>query len=73
MGNCSPQISVIMGTLYLKKDLAFLSRSVESVLDQSFPDFEFLICDDGSDEPARKLLDYYSAKDERVRLVRPGE
>lgn len=45
---------------------------MESVLNQSFEDFELLICDDGSTEDAQRLLNEYEAKDSRVRLLRTG-
>lgn len=68
----TPQISVLMGVYYRRGDTALLRRSVESILAQSFSDFELLICDDGSSEAARALLEEYAARDARVRLIRPG-
>ena len=49
-----------------------MRRSVDSILNQSFRDFEFLICDDGSAEAARRELERYAAADKRVRLLREG-
>ena len=70
----NPQfISVVMGVLYRKDDLAPLRRSVESILNQSYRDFEFLICDDGSTREAMNLLEDYQRKDARIRLIRPGD
>lgn len=68
-----PLLSVLMGTRYLRTDFAPLRRAVESVLGQSFRDFEFLICDDGSSPEARAYLDRAAAKDVRIRLIRPGD
>lgn len=67
-----PSISVLMGVYYRRDDLLLLQRSVDSILAQSYSDFELLICDDGSNAAAKELLDSYAAEDERVQLVRPG-
>ena len=61
-------VSVIMGTRYIKEDITLLKRAVSSILNQSFADFEFLICDDGSSDNAKKYLE--SLKDQRIRLIR---
>ncbi len=65
-----PQLSVIMGVYYHRKSLYLLKKSVESILDQSFGEFEFLICDDGSSSESRSFLDALAEKDRRVRLIR---
>lgn len=66
----APEISVLMGVLYRKEDTAPLQRAVQSILAQTVPDFEFLICDDGSNDAAVRLLDELAARDARIRLVR---
>lgn len=70
MGN--PAISVLMGVCYVRKNAALLQRSVLSILEQDFCDFELLICDDGSNEEAKHILEEFAAKDKRIRLLRPG-
>lgn len=65
-----PCVSVIMGTLYRHPKLDLLKRSVDSILAQTYTDFEFLICDDGSTEEAKTYLEKIGAQDDRVRLVR---
>ena len=68
-----PGISVIMGTRYRRPDISLLRRSVESILEQTYQDFEFLICDDGSTTAAKALLERIVSEDRRVRLVQdPG-
>ncbi len=62
----SPRVSVIMATYDREQ---FLRAAVESVLGQTFADFEFLIVDDGSREPARAVLRGYAAADRRVRPI----
>ena len=62
-----PLISVVMPT-YNREDL--LPRSIESILNQTVKDFEFVIVDDGSTDDSVKLIQSYQAKDKRIRLVR---
>ncbi|WMJ84947.1 glycosyltransferase [Oscillospiraceae bacterium MB24-C1] len=68
-----PLISVIMGVYFVKSETAPLERAVCSILDQSFSDFELLICDDGSSVPAQGLLERMAEKDARIRLMRRGD
>lgn len=50
---------------------AFLQEAIDSVLKQTFTDFEFLICDDASKDNSYDLL--LQIKDPRVRLFRNQE
>ena len=47
-------------------------RSIESILNQTFDNFELLICDDGSSCQACAYLDDIASRDSRVRLIREG-
>lgn len=67
-----PSISVLMGVYHPGDDTNDLRRAVDSVLGQTFEDFEFLICDDGSSKTVQNLLEQYAEQDNRVRLIRPG-
>lgn len=46
-----------------------VGRAIESVLAQSFPDFEFIIVNNGSADRSGQIADEYSAKDKRVRVI----
>ena len=61
-----PEISVIMLT-YNRETL--VSRAVESVLAQTFNDFEFIIVDNGSSDRSGIIADEYAAKDPRIRVI----
>lgn len=65
----SPMISVLMGVYYHRQDLFLLKRSVASILEQSFTNFEVLICDDGSCPEAKKYLAQIAKQDNRISFV----
>lgn len=65
-----PEISVLMGVYYQKKELDLLKRSIQSILSQTMADFELIICDDGSKEEACKCIDAFASRDKRVIVVR---
>lgn len=65
-----PLISVIMGILNKKENIFFIKKSIHSILNQTFVDFELLVCDDGSDPEVIHLLDELSQVDCRIHLVR---
>ncbi len=46
----------------------YLREAIESVLAQSFPDFEFLIIKDGVEPPVESIIDSYG--DERIRTIK---
>ena len=46
----------------------YLSRCIDSILSQSFTDFELLLIDDGSSDGSRLICDSYAEKDHRIRV-----
>ncbi len=63
-----PVISVLMGIYNEKKENVM--QALDSVLRQTFQNFEFVICDDGSDEAFYQWLVSYCKKDTRILLLR---
>lgn len=61
----SPKLSVIIPVYNVEK---YLRRCVDSILGQTFPDFELLLVDDGSYDKSGEICDEYSCKDSRVRV-----
>lgn len=60
-------ISVIMLT-YNRENL--VSRAIESILGQTYRDFEFIIVDNGSTDASGQTAQRYAARDKRVRVIR---
>jgi hypothetical protein len=60
-------ISVLMSVLNGEK---YLAQAIESILGQTFSDFEFLIMDDGSTDSTPSILEKYAQQDARIRLFR---
>ena len=46
----------------------YLTESIESILNQSFDDFEFICIDDGSTDNSLQTLQDYAKKDDRIRV-----
>ena len=59
----NPTISVIVPVYNAEK---YLARCVDSILSQTFTDFELLLIDDGSSDNSGKVCDEYAKKDLRV-------
>jgi hypothetical protein len=60
----NPAVTVLLPVFNCER---FLSEAIQSILDQTFSDFEFLIIDDGSTD--RSALVINSFKDERIRFL----
>lgn len=61
-----PKVSVIIPIYNTEK---YLQDCVDSVLHQSFGDFEIILVDDGSTDNSPKLCDEFCEKDARVRVI----
>ncbi len=63
-----PKVSVIMSVF--NTPLLFLKKSIESILSQTYRDFEFIIVDDASsDWVIRDVLVDYKRQDDRILLI----
>ena len=63
-----PRLSVITGAYNAASVLTF-EKSVRSILNQDFSDFEFIICEDGSTDDTYAVLREYAREDERIKLL----
>ena len=63
----TPTVSVVMPVYNTAR---YLAAAVDSILTQTFTDFEFIIIDDGSTDASGKILEKYAAQDDRIQLIR---
>ena len=61
-----PAISVIVPVYKVEK---YIHRCVDSILGQTFTDFELILVDDGSPDSCGAICDEYAAKDDRVIVI----
>lgn len=61
----NPKISVIVPVYNAEK---YLNRCIDSILAQTFTDFELLLINDGSKDKSGEICDEYSKKDIRVKV-----
>lgn len=57
------KISIIMPVYNVEK---FLKKSIQSVINQTFKEFELILIDDGSKDKSGDICDYYSKLDNRI-------
>lgn len=62
----APTVSVLLPVYNAER---YLAQAIESILQQSFADFEFLITDDGSTDRSRQIIERYAAQDERIQFL----
>lgn len=63
--NHTPEISVIVPVYKAEK---YLAQCIDSILAQTFTDFELLLIDDGSPDRCGEICDEYARKDNRIRV-----
>lgn len=61
-----PKISIIM-PVYNCKD--YVAKSIESVINQKFTSWEFIIVDDGSTDGSGEICDTYASNDARIKVI----
>lgn len=60
------EISIIVPVYNVEK---YLNKCVDSILNQTFRDFELILVDDGSPDKSGAICDQYAKKDTRVRVI----
>ncbi len=63
----TPLVSVVMAT-YNRADA--IGGAIDSILNQTYDDFELIIIDDGCTDGTSQILEKYAAKDKRIVLLR---
>ncbi len=67
MINNNPKISVVM-SCYNRKD--YVKDSIESIINQTYRDFEFIIIDDCSTDGTCEVIESYAKKDNRIVFIK---
>ena len=62
----TPKVSIIVPVYNAEK---YLHRCVDSILAQTFTDWELLLIDDGSPDRSGEICDGYAMKDARIRVI----
>jgi len=61
-----PKVSVLMPIFNAEK---YLENAIESVLDQTYKEFELILINDGSTDNSPRIIDKYAKKDKRINLI----
>lgn len=59
-------ISVVVPVYKVEK---YVSKCIESILNQTYPYFELILIDDGSPDESGNICDMYAKKDNRIRVI----
>lgn len=62
----TPMLSIVVPIYKVEK---YLNKCVDSILGQTFTDFELILVDDGSPDRCGEICDYYEKKDKRVKVI----
>lgn len=68
--NINPKISVILSAYNAEK---YVEKAVQSILNQTFTDFEFIIYNDGSTDSTQEILQKIASEDNRIQLVHKSQ
>lgn len=60
------EVSIIVPVYQVEK---YIRQCIESILAQTFTDFELILVDDGSDDNSGKICDEYAEKDSRIKVI----
>ena len=61
-----PEVSIVVPIYNVEP---YLKRCVDSILSQTFPDFQLILVDDGSPDNCGKICDEYAKKDSRIHVI----
>lgn len=64
------EISIIMGIYKMIEKENLVKLAIDSILNQTYKDFEFIICDDGSNDGTYEMVQGLTKNDSRVILIK---
>lgn len=65
-----PLVSIVMGAYNAEE---FISQAIESILNQTYTNIEFIIIDDCSSDSTSSILSGYAEKDKRIKIISNSE
>lgn len=63
----SPKVSIIMGVY--NTPIKYVYTAIDSILNQTFTDFEFIICNDGCTDDTFKYIKKIYGKNKKIKLI----
>ena len=70
MNNSIPKVSVVMS---FHNDADYIEEAIQSILKQTFNDFEFIIINDCSSDGSAEIVNQYASKDERIIVIKNSQ
>ncbi len=64
--NPAPTVSIVMAVYNAE---CYLAQAIDSVLHQTFTDFELIVVNDGSTDGSLVMLQAYAQRDDRIRVI----
>lgn len=61
-----PYLSIIVPVYKVE---AYINKCIDSILNQTFTDYELILVDDGSPDNCGKICDEYALRDERIKVI----
>ena len=62
----NPKVTVLMPAYNAEK---YIGTAIESILNQTYKDFEFIIVNDCSTDNTLRIINDYAKKDKRIRVI----
>lgn len=62
----TPKVSVLVPVYNVE---TYIEKCIESIRNQTFKDYELILCDDGSTDSSGSICDRFAEMDERIRVI----
>ncbi|MBP3818119.1 MAG: glycosyltransferase family 2 protein [Butyrivibrio sp.] len=64
------QVSIIMGVYNCSSRLTLLEKCINSIINQTYTEWELIVCDDGSTDDTYEILHKFQKRDSRIKLIK---
>ena len=62
----NPKVSIAVAIYNIEK---YVGKCIQSIIEQSYPNIEIILVDDGSSDTSGEICDEYARKDKRIRVI----